>query len=364
MLQRATIQVIITNVMLLVVGRECKLDKVTPTFWKSSRHLTTIAPLFCVSVAYPASVLSGSFKGNDVSVSAQISPGSYGMVIGIIVFFSLTFPGAVLSSAFLPGNKISHFGVTLLLLVACTSQAILFSMNFLDYEFRGNCLGNLERNYNSGSGITLDNAGSNFVEWVGWQVTPALNMLCTPAYVSILPQIGLFNMLLLSLMSQIDDFISQLKGGGASCSGSQCKFEYATQLYAKNIGFMFVEALLLSIFGLVMATHFIYPTSAMIRANQFVRNLLNCRRNKQRRHYLGNIEEMEGLGKMEEVITERHYVHSVMQPFLEQPDNLEANESPTPLHAPTLKVIKTNFHLLSCTNSGRYFLLLVGRQKK
>jgi ABC-type multidrug transport system ATPase subunit len=339
-LQRATIQVIITNVMLLVVGRECKLDKVTPTFWTSSRHLTTTAPLFCVSVAYPASVLSGSFKGNDVSVSAQISPGSYGMVIGIIVFFSLTFPGAVLSSAFLPGNKISHFGVTLLLLVACASPAILFSMNFLDYEFMGNCLGNLERNYNSGSGITLDNAGSDFVEWVGWQVTPALNMLCTPAYVSILPQIGLFNTLLLSLMSQIvistepeeylDDFISQLKGGGASCSGSQCKFEYATQLYAKNIGFMFVGALLLSILGLVMATLFIYPTSAMIRAKHFVRNLLNCRRNKQRQHYSGNIEEMEGLGEMEEVITERHYVHSVMQPFFEQPDDLEANESPTP----------------------------------
>ena len=317
------------------------IGKVTPTSWRFSRRLFTISPLFCVSVAYPVSVLAGSFKGNDVSVSAHIAPGSYGMVIGIIVFFSLTFPGAVLSSAFLPGTKISLFGVTLLLLVACASPAILYIMNILDYEFQENCAGNLQRVIDSGSGITLDNAGSNFVEWVGWYVTTDINALCTPAYVSILPQIGLFYTLLLSLMSQVvismepeeylDDFISQLKGGGASCSGSQCKFEYATQLYAKNIGFMFVGAILLSILGLVMATLFIYPTSAMIRAKHIVSNLFKCCRNRQRRHYSGDIEEMEGLGQMEEVITERQYVHSVMQPYLEKPDDLEANESLTPL---------------------------------
>jgi hypothetical protein len=112
MLQHATTQVIIPNVMLLIVGRECRLDKVTPNFWRFSRHLTTIVPLYCVSIVYPASVLAGSFKGNDVSVSAQIATRSYGMVIGIIIFFSLTFPGAVLSSALLPENKIRHFGVT------------------------------------------------------------------------------------------------------------------------------------------------------------------------------------------------------------------------------------------------------------
>ncbi len=39
---------------------------------------------------------------------------------------------------------------------------------------------------------------------------------------------------------------------------------------------------------------------------------------------------MEGLGKTEEIITERYYVHSIMQSFLEQPDDLEANKSPTP----------------------------------
>ena len=288
------------------------------------------------------SVLAGSFKGNDVAVSAHIAPGSYGMVIGIIIIFSLTFPGAVLSSAFLPGTKISLFGVTLLLLVASASPAILNLMNSFDYEFTENCFGNLQHVIDPGSGITLDNAGSNFVEWVGWQVTDpsALILLCTPAYVSILPQIGLFNTLLLSLVSQVvistepeeylDDFISQLKGRGASCSGSQCKLEYATQLYAKNIGFMFVGAILLSIIGFVMATLFIYPTSAMIRAKHFVGDLFNCRSNWQRWHYSENIEETEGLCEMEEVITERHYVHSVMQPYLEKPDDLEENESLTP----------------------------------
>ncbi len=264
------------------------------------------------------------------------------MVIGIIIFFSLTFPGAVLSSAFFPGTKISLLGVTLLLLVACASPAILNLMNSFDYEFTENCFGNLQHAIDSGSGITLDNAGSNFVEWVGWQVTDpnALILLCTPAYVSILPQIGLFNTLLLSLVSQVvistepeeylDDFISQLKGRGASCSGSQCKLEFATQLYAKNIGFMFVGAILLSIIGFVMATLFIYPTSAMIRAKHFVGDLFNCRRNWQRWHYSENIEETEGLCEMEEVIAERHYVHSIMRPYLENPDDLEENESLTP----------------------------------
>ena len=50
-------------------------------------------------------VLSGIYNGEEVSVYAHFSSGGYAMIMGIILAFSLTVPGAVLSSAFYPASR-------------------------------------------------------------------------------------------------------------------------------------------------------------------------------------------------------------------------------------------------------------------
>ena len=40
---------------------------------------------------------AGSYKGEDVTLYAHQAAGGYGMILGIVIMFSLTLPGAVLS---------------------------------------------------------------------------------------------------------------------------------------------------------------------------------------------------------------------------------------------------------------------------
>ena len=189
-------------------------------------------------------VLAGTYNGDAVSVYAHPASGGFVMLIGIMVIFSLTTPGAVLSSAFFPGFKISLILITMVLLAACLSPMIYYIFGYFSVYWTNSdthlrdCLTNIPRIDNS---TTINNAGSNFVELVGWAITDQA-LLCTPAKISILPQIGLFQTLALSFFSEIvffsepaeyaDQFINQLIEGGASCSSktSQCTFKYATLL--------------------------------------------------------------------------------------------------------------------------------------
>jgi hypothetical protein len=50
-----------------------------------------------VHPAFKNLVLSGQYNGEEVNVYAHQGAGGYGMMFGIILVFSLTFPGAVLS---------------------------------------------------------------------------------------------------------------------------------------------------------------------------------------------------------------------------------------------------------------------------
>ncbi|KAL7536544.1 hypothetical protein ACHAXR_007230, partial [Thalassiosira sp. AJA248-18] len=198
--------------------------------------------------------LTGTSDENEGFLYAHSASGGYGMVFGIIVIFSLT-----LSSAFLPGFKLSLVGVSLVLLASCASPGLLHLSYALDESFLGNCTEQIESHHNcSESLFTFDNVTGDFVDCVGWFITNPL-IYCTPAYAGILPQLGLFQTLALTLMSDIvfysepkeyaEEFVTKLVEGGAKCAGNRCNFEYARQLYGENLGYMFLGALLLLVLG-------------------------------------------------------------------------------------------------------------------
>lgn len=282
-------------------------------------------------------VLAGTYNDDMVSVYAHPASGGYVMLLGIIAIFSLTTPGAVLSSAFFPGFKISLIIITIILLAACASPVIYYIFAFYSVSWTNSdsqlreCLTNIPRVDNS---TTIENAGSNFVEFVGWKITDQ-SLLCTPAMVSILPQMGLFQTLALSLVSEIvfysepqeyaDQFINQLIQGGASCSfqNRQCTFNHAQLLYGKNLGFMFVGAIILTSLGMLMAKLTIYPTSSVIRVKHFLGNVWNC--HWQSRDSL--LDPETTISEMPEVDKERQEVRTMIQPFLAEQVDPEANDS-------------------------------------
>jgi len=212
-----------------------------------------------------------------------------------------------------------------------------------DPYFIGNCTEFTETAEScSESSFTLDNANADFVECVGWgQVGDIGDGLiraltyCTPAHAAILPQMGLFQTLALILQSDIvfysepeeyaQQFVRKLVEGGASCSGNRCKFGYARQLYAKNIGFMILGAILLLILGVVMATIMIYPSKWMIQARRAIGDLFKCCLKKR-----SDSEKLEEIEEMKEVGAERQNVHAIVQPFLLVPEDVEANNVTTP----------------------------------
>lgn len=281
-------------------------------------------------------VLAGTYNNNTVSVYAHPASGGYVLLFGIIAMFSLTTPGAVLSSAFFPGFKISLIIITIILLAACASPMIYYVFAFYSVSWTNSdsqlreCLTNIPRLDNS---TTIENAGSNFVEVVGWQITDQ-SLLCTPAMVSILPQMGLFQTLTLSLVSEIvfysepqeyaDQFINQLIQGGASCSfqNRQCTFKHAQLLYGKNLGFMLVGAIILTSLGMVMAKLTIYPTSSVVRVKHFFGNFWNC-------HWQSRdpLDPETTISELPEVDKERQEVRAMIQPYLAKQDDPEANDS-------------------------------------
>ncbi|KAL9186661.1 hypothetical protein ACHAXT_005899 [Thalassiosira profunda] len=280
-------------------------------------------------------VLSWMDDGTEATVYAHIAPGGYELVLGIIVVFSLTFPGAVLSSAFLPGFKLSLVGISLVLLAACASPGILHATWALDPYWAGNYTEHVQSIYNCTSQYAPDDVADGFLACTGLLMSNPF-ILYTPPVAAILPQIGLFQTLSLSLMSDIvfyskpeqyvDQIVAKLVENGASCTGSRCKFEYARELYGQNLGYMMLGAVLLLLLGLVLATALVFPFPWMVRARHSLGALFSfCKKQSG-----SSSSEVEELG---EVDVERNLVHSIIQPILSRPEevDIEANEASNPV---------------------------------
>lgn len=226
--------------------------------------------------AFRTPVISGQNYGEDVTVYAHQGAGGYGIMFGIILAFSLTFPGAVLSSSFLPGYRVPLIGVSLVLLLAVVSPLFLLVANYTDPYFYGNCTEAIESVVNcSQYDFDFGNANNTFVQCVGLELTSP-EIYCLQTQASILPQIGLFHTLSLSLMSSVvfysepadfatEVFVPNLVAAGASCSGTSCSFAFARELYQQSIGFMCLGAVLLLILGVAISYVALYPAPILIR---------------------------------------------------------------------------------------------------
>ena len=158
-------------------------------------------------------VLSGQHNGEDVTIYAHQGASGYGLIFAIIVVFSLSMPGAVLSSSFLPGYRVPLLAVSLLLLVACVSPLILIATKLNDTKFFENCAVQQANQFNTCSqySFDLDNVNSTFVECVGLEIASpqVLCLAATTVHASILPQVGLFYTLTLRcvfLLSMDNDY--------------------------------------------------------------------------------------------------------------------------------------------------------------
>ena len=287
-------------------------------------------------------VLTGQYNGNDVSVYAHFDSGGYEFIFGIVVVWALTYPGAVLSTAFLPGFKLTLVGISLVLLLACASPMILYATNVLNPYYLENCI-KFNETISSETSFTLDNVGtSDFVDWVGVQITDPF-LLCSPPVVSLLPQVGLFNTIALTLMSDVvfyseppeyaETFVANLQAGGESCSGNHCKFQYARQLYGKNLGYMFLGAMILLVIGLSMATLWIYPSSWMIKLKG---KLCNCRKRGQG----GGRPEEDEIEELPEVDEERQRVHSIMQQLQQSTSGQQMGDNEQDIDPNNLPVVE------------------------
>jgi len=223
------------------------------------------------------------FSGDDVQVFAHMGSEGYWMILIIILTYSMTFPGAALSSYFLPGHRLALMIVALTVILASVTPIIHYASTFFDYNFIHDCIQNMDEAYRCPQmDISQDDFFGGFVDCMGLRVSSASGIICTPPYVSMLPQVGLFNTLALSLSSRIvfyseppnyveDVLIPSLEH--ASCSGNSCRWSVAMELYWKNIGFMILGAALLVIWGLLATRIFIFPSGFILLA----RNAINRR---------------------------------------------------------------------------------------
>jgi hypothetical protein len=161
----------------------------------------------------------------------------------------------------------------MVLILACISPFIVLVGMYSDPYLIGNCTETIESQTQcSQYSFNLENVNNTFVECIGIDLT-STEILCIQSAASILPQLGLFHTLSLSLMSSVvfysepaefasEIFVPSLEG--ASCVGTSCSFMFARGLLMKSLGFMLLGACLLLILGSFAAYITLYPCSILI----------------------------------------------------------------------------------------------------
>ena len=309
----------------------------------------------------PASIFETQYEGEKVTVSAYAGPAGYQFIFGIIVIFTLTAPGSVLSSAFLPGYKLPLMCISIILLVACVAPAILMTTQIVDPSFLLNCtsyteslatcaaeFGGMLGQSVSDEVVSLSSANA-FVECTGWQVGNPL-LLCTSTAASILPQFGLFQSLALTLMSNVvftsepneayaaEVFIPTLSAGGARCSGNSCNFSFVRNMYAQSLGYMVLGGICLLVLGAGIVCVTVFPPRFLANMKHKLScSFRGCKRNSGEGIDASAIEIKE----LKEVDEERKVVTSIMQSIVTNPMSTEPMSSVTS-NAPILSYSARN----------------------
>lgn len=273
-----------------------------------------------------------------VQVFAYPAPGGYEYVFGAGFIFALTLPGAALASAYLPGQKFALLCIAILMLMASITPLITYFIPVFisdDKEIL-DCTNRVVAVSTCFENLANKTLGTDFLNCVGIYIN-GQQSYCTPAYTALLPQYGLFQMLSMTLISDIkfftepaeyneELFIPSISGG--YCNGDRCSFPYATTLYVKNLGWSVLGSVILITIGIIIAHIFAFPTSLVLYIKGMFAHLwesVQCRRGKKKQPDNATVPI-----ELEEVILEREAVEMIIQPLL------APNETETDAAAPTI----------------------------
>eukprot|EP00573_Skeletonema_grethae_P008746 CAMPEP_0201706040 /NCGR_PEP_ID=MMETSP0578-20130828/47609_1 /ASSEMBLY_ACC=CAM_ASM_000663 /TAXON_ID=267565 /ORGANISM="Skeletonema grethea, Strain CCMP 1804" /LENGTH=1815 /DNA_ID=CAMNT_0048194413 /DNA_START=88 /DNA_END=5535 /DNA_ORIENTATION=- len=308
-------------------------------------------------VISPNTIFSTQFEGEKVFVSAHAGPAGYQSIFAIIVIFTLTAPGSVLSSAFLPGHKLPLVFISIILLAACAAPAILMTTRMFDpFEFLTNCTAYTEslitcqewRGWIPDEDVSsvATSSANAFVECAGWAVSNPY-LLCTSTAASILPQFGLWQSLALTLVSNIvftsepneayaaEYFIPKLSAGGASCSGNSCNLSVVRNMYGESLGYMVLGGICLLVLGVGIVCVSVFPPRFIVNLKHRMScSFTGCKRK-------GADESATESEELKEVDEERKVVTSVMESIVTQPTSTDAVNSETS-NAPVLSYSSRN----------------------
>ena len=147
-----------------------------------------------------------NFEDNGVQLSAVRSPGNYGLVFTIGLLFSLTMPGSVLATAYLPGYKLPIVVVTFLILVLSVIPVLngRIFISLTDEKIE-DCLSMF---FPETCNMTFspDTVNSDFVDCVGFELNRFVSQYCVAPVASMLPQIGVFQVSFSHFVLTVDHF--------------------------------------------------------------------------------------------------------------------------------------------------------------
>ena len=278
-----------------------------------------------------------NFDGEEpVQLFAYAAPGGYGFMFGTSFIFALTFPGAALASAYLPGHKFALLCIAILMLMASITPLILYFINVFisDDKELLDCTERIVPESACFENLVNKTLGQDFLNCVGIYINRQQSY-CIPAYTALLPQYGLFQMLSMTLISDIkfftkpaeyneDVFIPSISGG--FCSGDRCSFPYATKLYLENLGWSVLGSVILIIVGVTIAHIFAFPTPLVLYIKGIFTHAwegIQCCKSKTKQP-----DNVAAPSELEEVKEEREEVETIIQPLLIKSDP-KNNAAPT-----------------------------------
>jgi ABC-type multidrug transport system fused ATPase/permease subunit len=280
------------------------------------------------------------YNNEAVSLSATWGAGSYGRIFGSIAFFSLAAPGSVLASAYIPGYKFALVFVVFATMVVSVLPVIYY-FKFSNQPFEDLKVCQEKICYVPLESFDIDSVSdmpTAFLDCVGLTANyKNVASFCIPPSSAILPQFGLFQTLMMTLLSEIvfisdpPEYVQEILipalGDSVECSGNTCRFPFARQLYGENLGFMLLGAIILLVLGFAQVAFFSFPEGATLRAKNYISDAYRqCRFRAWSPKAPSSASLKDDSEPMEEVVNEEELVTTLVQQFLKHRD-AEVKES-------------------------------------
>jgi len=251
---------------------------------------------------------------SGASILATWKGGSLWKLFCVVFVFALSRPGILLMSSYLPGHKLAN--VTVATLVICSAVIPIIPYFRVKAEEQLECterISNPERRFDSLDDIRNNSAA--FLNYVGIRVAD-VQSLCLPTTGAILPAFGVFQLLSLTLFSNVllvsdppeyihESLVPNLQN--VICSGDTCEFPFARKRFWLIVGVMILCSVIFMFLGCFMVSFFSFPSGYILRLREAVRRITT--RNDGRARKDTEVKDGE---EMEEVTAESAVAKAMM----------------------------------------------------